>query len=86
MRDVVARQVAAERQCRLAHATSAVKLDPTFSVGNLGSLASDFRSFDPATLKTFTLPGISARINRKSVLRVDHVAADKVVATFEQAV
>ena len=70
----------------LAHATGAVKLDPTFSVGDLGSLASDFRSFDPAMLKTFTLPGISARINRKSVLRVDHVAADKVVATFEQAV
>ena len=70
----------------LAHATSAVKLDPTFSVGNLGSLASDFHSFDPATMKTFTLPGVSARINRKSVLRVDRVAADKVVATFEQAV
>ena len=41
---------------------------------------------ESATLKTFTLPGISACINRKSLLYVDHLAADKVVAKVEQAV
>ena len=68
----------------LADATGAVKLDPTFTMGNLANLASDFRAFDPARLKTYTVTGRPARINRKSVLQADRATTATVVARFEQ--
>jgi polyisoprenyl-teichoic acid--peptidoglycan teichoic acid transferase len=66
----------------LANATGAIKLDPTFSLGKLGELASNFRAFDPASLLSYTVPGVPVRIDKKAVLRVDKSKAAKVVGRF----
>ena len=66
----------------LANATGAIKLDPTFSLGKLGELASNFRSFDPTALQAYTVPGVPVRIDKKAVLRVDKAKASKVVGKF----
>ena len=66
----------------LANATSAIKLDNTFSLSKLGDLAKSFRSFDPASLESYTVPGTPATIDKKSILKVDRSKASKIVGKF----
>ena len=66
----------------LSNATSAIKLDNTFSLSKLGDLAKSFRSFDPAALESYTVPGTPATIDKKAILKVDRAKASKIVGKF----
>ena len=66
----------------IANATSAIRLDNTFSLSKLGDLAASFRSFDPASLQAYTVPSSPATIDKKAILKVDRVKAAKVIGKF----
>ncbi len=62
----------------------ALTLDSAFGIGDIASLAKDLRSFDPNTLKTFTVPGDNKRINGKDVLIVNKTKGRAVIGQFGQ--
>lgn len=66
----------------IGQAVQAVKLDPTFGLGGIIELANQFRSYDPNSLRTYTVKGRPVRISGKDVLQVDPVANRPVIGLF----
>jgi LCP family protein required for cell wall assembly len=67
----------------LVNATaSAVNLDPTLTPGDLLSLADRFSSFDPDTLKTYSVPTTGSSVRGASVLKLDAGGAEPIFNIF----
>ncbi len=64
---------------------SAIAIDSSFSFPETTSLANDLRSFDPATLESFTVPTKGARIEGKAVLLLDTVKGKATLGKFRRA-
>lgn len=62
----------------------AITLDANFGVGDIAGLAADLRTFDPNTLKTFTVPATNRRVNGKDVLILQKEQAAKIIGQFGQ--
>jgi LCP family protein required for cell wall assembly len=64
---------------------SAIAIDSTISFPEATSFANDLRSFDPATLESFTVPTKGARIQGKAVLKLDTVKGKAILGKFRRA-
>jgi LCP family protein required for cell wall assembly len=69
----------------LAKAVEAVKIDSSFGLKGIVSLAGQFRSYDPNTLASYTITGRNVTIDGKAVVQVDPVANRAVVGLFGRA-
>ena len=66
----------------LAAVPGAVRIDNTFSFGEVQQLAGQFKGFDPNNLHTATVPAKGARVGKEDVLKIDTAKAPAVIGRF----
>ena len=66
----------------LAAIPGAVRIDNTFSFGDVQKLANQFRKFDPNSLHTATVPSKDARVGSQAVEKIDVAKAPAVLGRF----